>query len=259
MQKHAFSKWNASGNTTLFLEEELPAATVCRALQPDALNCEQAGYVYPDSLRMCMAGGEFCVNATRTFGAWLAGKSGACRADYEVTVSGWPGPVQLHVDKQEEGVWQVQAGLELTGCAFEDCAAGPIVHLPGISHLLCAAGRDCAPHTEEARRLMEHCGLENRDACGVVWYEERWHEKGRACWAMTPFVYVRALDTLYAEGACGSGALALALALQRRGETCTHFELVQPSGGTLTVGLAEAGRAVVSGEVRLVCEGVWYA
>lgn len=254
MQKHTFSKWNACGNTTLFLERELPAETVCRALQPDALNCEQAGYVFLQKRRMRMAGGEFCVNATRSFGAWLASREQLARAEYSVTVSGWPTPVQLHADQLEEGLWMAAAGLTLSDCSFEDCAHGPVVHLPGISHLLVRAGRGGTPGKDTARRLMEDCGLVKRDACGVIWYE-----RAGSSWKMTPFVYVRALDTLYAEGACGSGALALALALRSEGERSTDFSLAQPSGGTLAVCLADEGSAVVSGEVSLVCEGTWYA
>ena len=256
MQKYAFSKWNACGNTTLFFEKELPGALVRKALAAGQLDYEQAGCVYPAEKRMRMAGGEFCVNATRSFGAYLAMCEHSRKAEYTVEVSGWPGSVHLLIEQGEEGVWEVAAHLQLAGCEMEDTKLGPIVHLPGISHLLLPEEGAQEGDSKKARRLMAEYGLDKRDACGVVWYERR---GDTSVLAIRPLVYVRALDTLYAEGACGSGSLALALALAR-GESAARssFGIAQPSGGVLQVGLEE-GRATVSGEVRLVCTGEWYA
>ena len=112
MQKYVFSKWNACGNTTLFFERELPRALVCRALEAGQLDCEQAGFVVPKERRMHMAGGEFCVNATRSFGAYLAWIDQSVCATYTVCVSGWPASVHLTIEKREEGVWDASACLQ---------------------------------------------------------------------------------------------------------------------------------------------------
>ena len=254
MQKYAFSKWNACGNTTLFFERELSGELVCRALEAGQLDCEQAGYVWPKECRMRMAGGEFCVNATRSFGAYLARIEQAASKKYTVSVSGWPSSVHLTVEKKEEGVWEVSACLQLPECVIEDVGVGPVVHLPGISHLLLPFEETW--ESKRARELMAEFGLDKKDACGVVWYGKN---SGTSDLTIRPLVYVRALDTLYAEGACGSGSLALSIALARAGkEAASSFNIVQPSGGSLHVGL-EKGGATVSGEVRLVCEGEWYA
>ena len=65
------------GNTTLFFPlEGRSAAEQARlarlALDPQNLGGEQAGFVDPRERRLRMAGGEFCVNASRAFGALLA-------------------------------------------------------------------------------------------------------------------------------------------------------------------------------------------
>ena len=98
-----FSKWSPGGNTTLFF----PAAgldAARQAMRPDSLGAEQAGFVAVDERRLRMAGGEFCVNATRAFGALLAFRESASpeatlqgiarqkltnEHRYEVQVSGW--------------------------------------------------------------------------------------------------------------------------------------------------------------------------
>ena len=254
MQKYVFSKWNACGNTTLFFERELPRALVFRALEAGQLDCEQACFVVPKERRMHMAGGEFCVNATRSFGAYLAWIDQSVCATYTVCVSGWPASVHLTIEKREEGVWDASACLQLPECEIEDKKLGPVVHLPGISHLLLP--HDGTWDNKRARELMAEYGLDKKDACGVVWYGK---DSRTSVLTIRPLVYVRALDTLYAEGACGSGSLALAIALARTGkESPSPFNIVQPSGGSLKVRLEKCS-ATVSGEVRLVCTGSWYA
>ena len=103
---------------------------------------------------------------------------------------------------------------------------------------------------------MAEYGRETMDACGVVGEGK---DSRTSVLTIRPLVYVRALDTLYAEGACGSGSLALAIALARTGkESPSPYTIVQPSGGSLKVRLEKCS-ATVSGEVRLVCTGSWYA
>lgn len=79
---------------------------------------------------------------------------------------------------------------------------------------------------------------------------------------MVPVVHVRDAGTLMAEQACGSGALALALALaESRG--LAHCRLRQPSGSVLEVRLeaptpAGSITAEISGPVTLLARGrVW--
>ena len=103
MQRLTFSKWDPSGNLTLFLPADLPAGLSGRrpdiarfAMEPDALNAEQAGFVDVGKLSLQMAGNEFCVNATRSFGALVAlatareqgQESAPLDTAFNVTVSG---------------------------------------------------------------------------------------------------------------------------------------------------------------------------
>ena len=77
-----FSKWSPGGNTTLFfpaagLDAARQAELARQAMRPDNLGAEQAGFVSVEERRLRMAGGEFCVNATRAFGALLAFRESA--------------------------------------------------------------------------------------------------------------------------------------------------------------------------------------
>ena len=263
MPQLTFSKWSSGGNTTLFLHarDAGPCEQWARAvLDPPVLGAEQAGCVSLAGRRLRMAGGEFCVNASRAFGALLALGAAPAGGEWrgDIRVSGWEGPVDLTV-RGAVPRWEVAARLELpAGTGPADHAGGRLVRLPGISHLLLPLPEDAAPDglLVRAREVLEGAGLLAEAAAGVIWWQPT-----AAGARMLPVVHVRDAGTLVAENACGSGALALALELSRRtGSTCC--ELAQPSGSALEVRLAPScdGRvsAEISGPVTLIARGrVW--
>ncbi|MDD4702230.1 MAG: hypothetical protein PHI96_08420 [Desulfovibrio sp.] len=72
-----FSKWSPGGNTTLLFPSDGLAASLqsrlaTQALSESCLGGEQAGFVDVKGPSLRMAGGEFCVNASRALGAMLA-------------------------------------------------------------------------------------------------------------------------------------------------------------------------------------------
>ena len=265
-----FSKWSSGGNTTIFLHDadappDAQAARARAVLSPDNLGAEQAGTVSLHRRSLVMAGGEFCVNASRAFGALLALESPASEENgqEEISVSGWEGPVLLTV-RGRAPRWQVAARLTLPPNTRPETAHGlpagaRLVRLPGISHLLLPLGDDTLPQDlyGSARAMLERAGLLAEAAAGVIW----WRPKGHG-FAMTPVVHVRDARTLVAENACGSGALALALELVvSRG--LRECRLVQPSGSLLEVRIDAPhadGRveAEIDGPVTLIARGrVW--
>lgn len=270
---YAFEKWSASGNTTLFFEKPLASSLVARALSFDCLGAEQAAFAADADLRMDMAGGEFCVNATRSFGARLLHASGEREAMYRVQVSGWPTPVDLLARRIGPSRHHVAAGLALPYPKIVHSGVERLVRLEGITHLLVPqrAARPL-PHADEpflerARDIMRDRRMDQDPACGIIWYRERPMAGQSAGWLgfeMLPVVYVAGLDTLHAERACGSGALALSLALAAEGGR--NFSILQPSGEELDVSIepsVEQGQtgmvtATVSGEVHLVAAGRWF-
>lgn len=263
-----FSKWSSGGNTTIFLHDagrEHAGAFARAVLSPRILGAEQAGTVSLAGRSLVMAGGEFCVNASRAFGALLSLQARAGSAPFltEIHVSGWEGPVRLLV-RGNAPQFMVEARLSLppgTGpvplAGFPSGAA--LVHLPGISHLLLPLGEAPLPQDvrASARAALERAGLLGHAAAGVVW----WRARG-AGHAMTPVVYVRDAGTLVAENACGSGALALALELAAMSGAC-ECALSQPSGSLLHVRVKAPGpdgrvEAAIDGPVTLLARGrVW--
>ena len=284
-----FSKWSPGGNTTLLFPDagQRPAEQArlaSLALDSSMLGGEQAGFVNLSQHKLRMAGGEFCVNASRAVGALLAYTAqysgpeqgvldgiaprseqkteAAAPAEHpvrldEIQVSGWQTPVRLRT-RGSAPLWQVEALLRLPEYSITTIGKGAhLVRLPGICHLLLGGATHPLPDDchAVAAQLREQHGLEAEPAAGVIWWREC-----QGLLDMLPLVHVRDAGTTFLENACGSGALALALCLARAGTRRT-FSIMQPGGSALDVRLfAEGGldMAGIDGPVSLVARGkVW--
>lgn len=265
MRQLSFSKWSPGGNTTLLfpasgLATETQTCLAREALDAAVLGGEQAGFYDADSHDLRMAGGEFCVNASRAFGALLALAQdgvGLATTTADITVSGWHSPLHLRV-RGHLPVWQVEAQLCLPDCPVlpleEDVR---LVRLPGICHVLVDARKRPLPEDCQAAAaaLRQRYDLHREPAVGVVW----WRAVADV-WDMVPLVSVRDAHTSVLEQACGSGALALALHLAALQPQQT-YRIQQPSGSPLDVRLFSQGQkrmAGVDGSVCLLARGtVW--
>ena len=269
MRSIQFSKWEPRGTTTLSCPQDTPgnhAALAHRALLQQKLGGEQAGFVDTQNGSLIMAGGEFCVNATRCFGALLdlcARRQGihfspSSPRAYLVRVSGWPDSIPLRVTGSLPS-WQVEATLRFRSLPVLQRESGKdLVEFPGIAHLLINTALHPAPgpSPEEGMRILRETGLASREAAGAVW----WRKQGSGL-SIDPIVYVRDADTLCAEQACGSATISLALLLfQQTGRS--RMDIRQPSGDVLSVSIEEKPGGLygvsVSGSVRLSAEGRFY-
>lgn len=270
MTAYRYEKWDPNGNTTLFFSDEVPASEkpsaeeIARALAPDQLDAEQAGFADNARRHLRMAGGEFCVNATLAFGAHLdrlCGRGKTNLRQYAVTVSGWPDDIGLTVEG-EDSLWQVTADLTLQRNLLERISQDIVlVRLPGIKHLLVRVSSSLPAKIKDAGLvyLTEH-KLLDEDAAGVIFWKEPDVSDGSGTMSIWPVVRVRAVDTLYEETSCGSGSLALAcLAYLTDGRS--ELSVVQPGGARLGIRMAGMSgtmfKAGVTGSVRMAGEGVW--
>ncbi|MDD6181866.1 MAG: hypothetical protein ACI33N_04810 [Desulfovibrionaceae bacterium] len=261
-----FFKFSPSGNVTILLPAQaLPAAARAAAaremIAPVHLQAEQVGYVDMDARRLDMAGGEFCVNATRAFGALLAHARGAAELEADVSVSGMPAPVHVHA-RGACPEWQVTATLLLPHLPVcEELAPGlTLVRVPGINHLLLDERLHPFPAdwTAGAAALRTRWRLEEPGAAGCIW----WRESPEGL-RMTPVVWVAEPGSTFLETACGSGSLACACGLSQLRQRAEKKEvaILQPGGTALYVRLrknAHDWHVDVRGTVRLIAEGSVY-
>lgn len=259
MRLFSFAKFSPAGNTTVFLSgRAFPGerSFLCRAaLSPNRLNAEQAAFVDADGI--VMAGGEFCVNAARAYGAFLdvekKNQDPGTERHYRARVANVP--VELAV-RGHAPSWQVKASFELCPLsAPENVGIGFIARLPGINHALV----ECQdfPGQTEVKAFVNHPSLatlpESAPAYGIIW----WRGAGEDL-EILPYVRVPAAGTAMIESSCGSGTLALSQFLAAKSGR-RRFRIRQPSGDILETAIAgECGQASVSGSVDLVAQGtIW--
>ena len=199
---------NPCGNITGFVVAPVypgyrKAYTDCIMEQIDQ-DVEQVGFISPAyegaPLRMDMMGGEFCANATRAYGLYSASfydTDGL--VDIEVYVSGHEGTTDVIADVKNQKAYvalDAPIGRENLTIDGKDCT---LIKLPGISHLVVEAEED----KEFVDKALEVLKKDHKDeAYGVLFFNKEKLE-------MIPYVYVEGSETLFREGSCGSGTVAV--------------------------------------------------
>lgn len=199
---------NPCGNITGFVVAPVypgyrKAYTDCIMEQIDK-DVEQVGFISPAyegaPLRMDMMGGEFCANATRAYGLYSAGfydTDGL--VDIEVYVSGHEGTTDVIADVKNQKAYVAiddPIGRENLTIDGKDCT---LIELPGISHLVVEEEEDKG-FVDKALEVLKKDHED--EAYGVLFFNKEKLE-------MIPYVYVEGSETLFREGSCGSGTVAV--------------------------------------------------
>jgi diaminopimelate epimerase len=216
---------------------------------------EQAGFVSPPAAgsapslwHLEMAGGEFCGNAARCFGLYVAKTQGLKgKALVSVSVSGAKEPVQVEVDTERN-----RAAAEMPRPITVDSVnyggrSLPVLIFEGIAHVI-------APDLESKSENFYAIKVELEKkfhlpaALGVMFYDT-------ASRFMRPAVYVRSVDTMVFESSCGSGSAALGIWLSREiADGTANYAITQDGGIIETEVVKRAGQVVrvtIGGEVKL--------
>ncbi len=274
-----FYKLSPSGNMTLLFEglqfsSHERAQYASQGLLPCHVGAEQAGFVNIDEGILEMAGGEFCINATRSLALLMALKQHIIPHKEwlgMVHSSGFNGPLHAKIeqvlanDNTHKSHYNVDLSVPLQGMPpMRELDAGVnLVSLPGISHVL--IDEQYSPFNSndwrgEAAIIRQRYGLCDEQALGCIWWHKLELERTKDIqFFMHPVVYVKNPLAEHYENACGSGSLALALWHYAKSQY-EKFVMHQP-GGYLTLNLQkdiQGLKAVVGGPVKLVASGMAY-
>lgn len=178
-----------AGNITLFVLSAVAfderAETAKRLMAAELFDAEQVAFVLPQPSdadgAIEMMGGEFCGNAARAYGAYLAAKTG--KTELTLRVSGCGERVAVKV---KGGCATAQMPLPRF---VQRSAGGTLVDLGGIVHFVTDRAPSEAVFKEVERELLRQTGAE---AYGVIFLD-------RALGAITPLVKVVSTDTLVWE------------------------------------------------------------
>jgi len=220
------------GNNTALVRSQFVPLSLDKKIINDALiqngnAIEQVGFmtISDGALRLDMAGGEFCGNATRS-AAYLSlnGEPG----ELEMSVSGVSEKIRAGVTSSGDAYARVPVNLSLEQITVTD--KGLIVPMEGITHYVIqgnADSNDPEEKKQQAMSLLKAQGLSKGPAAGVIWANND---------VIDPVVYVRDVDTCFNETACGSGTMALAIArISANQKIDGPMRVQQPSGGFIDV------------------------
>jgi diaminopimelate epimerase len=219
-----------AGNTTLLVRGDVAphrrAGVAAQLMQNPLFSAEQVGFIVSPCMggqgRLEMMGGEFCGNAARSFGLWLARQGVGRAGEVWVEMSGCSRPVAVRADVSG-GRAGAQMPLPVAVSDISLAGAGCVrVDFEGITHLV--VGRQ----TPDERLIEAAAALfaREREVCawGVLFLD-------KARRFMTPVVTVRAMGTPIWESSCGSGSVAAAAALSRGMDSGrATFAIKQPGG-----------------------------
>ena len=238
---------NPAGNITVFVLDDVPQPDFIplaqKLMNRPELQAEQVGYLKPPRLggaaRLEMMGGEFCGNATRSFGMLTAqrqGKAGKVEITVECSGSAEPLPVSVDFDAGEAETVMPRP-LDLITLDGGELGELSLVFFEGILHVI-APGRTASEELFHQIRLFVEARY-TFDALGVMFFDASGP-------AMDPAVFVKTTETLVFESSCGSGTVATAVWLCRdMPDGTAEYRITQP-GGVLKATVEKRGGAVAS-------------
>jgi diaminopimelate epimerase len=248
-----------AGNITILVlnpvEDPAERASLVKALLEDRrLGAEQVGFVRPPEepgglWRLEMMGGEFCGNAARSFGLWVARRQGMTgKRTQSIGISGTSRSLPVLVDL-DTGEAEAAMPLPLAVEALDwEGRSLPVLIFEGIVHVIVEEGPgfDQAAFPAIRRRFEERFPF--RNALGLLCYDP-------ARSFLEPWVFVYGSGSLVRESSCGSGTAALAywLHLPKEG-SLGHYPIAQPGGLIEATVRKEEGRITrlsIGGKVRL--------
>lgn len=250
-----YKVFNPTGNITILVEskvnpdERIALANKLLEIEKEA---EQVGFISDSDdadIRLDMAGGEFCGNATMSAAAYMALKQNVgtlSKLEVIVSVSGADKPIKVTVNRENakrfSGYVQMPMPQSISRTILpylEKEYEFTLIKFDGISHLIYEGTLEksmCEVAIKEWCRMLDTKGL------GIMMIDINNMK-------LTPLVYVRNQNSLYWESSCASGTTAAGIYLGTKIKD-KEFSFVEP-GGILKV-LLEGDKVFLGGVVELV-------
>ncbi len=197
---------------------------------------EQVGFVNTDinNPELMMAGGEFCGNATRSAVKYYLNDQ---KGNLKMKVSGVPELLNTGMD-ENGNAW---VDMPIIKGPYEESVkklteTSAIVRMYGIVHVVIESGDINKEFSKEdlkkyAYSILEKQNLLCEDAAGVMFVNRIDDENIE----ISPVVFVRAINTLFYETACGSGTTAVGVYESFKRKDGIDVNILQPSGNTINV------------------------
>lgn len=243
MKTYTYNIYSPGGNDTALVigipKSQVDRKQINNTIMSQNPNVEQVGFIKnTPSYRLVMAGGEFCGNATRsTAYLILRGKPGQIL----IQLSGTKQTLKAGVDKNGNAWTQIplsQNNLIQSKSGFS------LVNLEGISQVITPFPRSIINQPQLKRaglKILQQLNLTTTvPAAGVTFYSQT--PKGIQ---INPVVWVRNIQTLFCETACGSATAALGIITAlNSNKSVVNLPIIQPTNQIISVSTFLANRSV---------------
>lgn len=250
-----------SGNTTAIIFDQMSdydPKTLSQQImlswkmqKPDQPEIEQCCTITkpqdPDAIaRIEMFGGEFCGNATRS-ALWLLANDQ--RRTGLVEVSGVNRPLIFSVRDKEV---MLEMPLSKDGGMVRRVQEGLLVQLDGIAQLVANKPEQTPRQLLTSLLRQNKYNLAAQPCVGVCFYDQ-FSRKAQFC------VWIKEVDTIFDETACGSGTCAIGVARAWETGQSTTLDVIQPSGEIIRAeAICKPGgvdASFITGAVKILYDG----
>ena len=213
----SYKIFNPAGNiTALVLGDEYnleQKKLINKKIMEQEPKVEQVGFISQKYKRLTMAGGEFCGNATRCATLYYIEK----QQSIELEINN--NKIKAGINEKEE-VWckipiEQYKIIKIHKNIYK-------VLLKGITILVVNDIKNYKNFKQNARGLIKKYNLDD-DAVGVMFVD-----RVENIIKIYPIVWVREIDTLFFENACGSGTIAVAMLESWLTNTSREYHVMQP-------------------------------
>ena len=184
-----------------------------------------------------MSGLEFCGNALRAFACYLYKEKYIKENEFNVLISGYNKPIKSKVEIINNEYYSI-VELEFN-CKFEDIIEINklnekniyIIKLSGITHILLNMDKFIFNENNclnEAKEIINKLNLINKEAVGVIWYKNN---------KINPIVWVKNINSLFYENACGSGSLAFGILYTYLNRSNHNINVIQKNDQIIQIGI----------------------
>lgn len=192
--------YNPSGNITALVigdkYSQKEKIKINNIIMKKEKKVEQVGFISLEKMKLSMAGGEFCGNASRCAIKYYLDKNKKDTAKIEIndyTIKG---------GKDNNEIWCEIPIMKKTKLVEKLSNQITQVNLSGITILLLDYNKKFELKNK-TMELIKQYKLYEKEAVGVIFKDKE--EK------IIPVVWVKSINTLFEENACGSGTIAYAI------------------------------------------------
>lgn len=253
LKKLEFIKLDPAGNSTLLYDiKNLKKEEIIKISESlkkkEYLDAEQIGFI--DENHIQMLGGEFCGNASRSFGVYLAknDKEFQKRKSYTITCSGEKTPIELEIigSTAENRFFSKIKMPRYISMQDIDLNRKKIckVEFSGITHFIIESKGISSSVVELIKSYCKKYKIKN---FGIMFFDKE-------DYFMVPYVNIKSIGGCW-ENSCASGTAALGFYLGKD-NNFDSININQP-GGLLVLSI-ENDELYINGPINILAEGISY-